>query len=1081
MAALNKTMLPIDGSNEGARVEYSKASGLGFVRIDSGNSLSDIAKAFPTGGNADYAIPSVIAHIKNFKKKLDDGEEKYVNEWRGMLAAIAMRGCLGLDISIKPVELNSPSSTMLQKVIYEELSEYKDANWPTNDDTNGNLYIFYKDGNPFAMLIPGMLICPFKSYPKTLFNGLQWYKSKDSIPSWIPVEENIEITTGELSIQAQELYCYLDSLREHFSYNRITEFRDSIINRAKKGESDSNNLPKGYLPVNPLTSSGKYTETSGFKALVSQCPPPEHAPKKPFSDKVLVIIPQKNIYDEAEHKIDYGPSRLTPKRCSGIGIGDKYGYILPPVSNEVIKSLINGAQINDFEIRFDGKEIFCGFKLRFNEGMTIPYSNSYPATKIVYAADMPYISLWPNIDESIIWNEYLIGIVKHNPTEGLKNDADLKDYTSLIDLPGVKRITGTYENSGASSESHPELNISMISDKSAKTYDYSCHSAYKNRYFKIFRSDIRPYAIEFKYTDAGKNYSLGCWVIPSDNAKNYNGARGVKCDIGIDFGTTSTNVYVRRDDNKTARSIYSPGRYIMDIFNPYIQKTDGNIENAGAEAIQKYYLFGSEKGYLGKIFSFGQNLEAETNNGVASNIVNVTGRYVSVDESYLENAEEFGSGGIFYPLKWPNLGSGKRLCDSARSHFLAHLLKCALLDAQVHGNDAVAIHFSYPLPQIRKIIEEDINGIADKLEEISGYRIRGNIYFSTEAFAAGCYYINRPGEGSEKIAPSSGYAIVDIGGGTTDISVWFDNTGGENAELIGQASYKFAGNEIIRRSIIRTISDLKKFKDMWSQEDNGKKYNLIEKYKGLSGKLGIGEATDEYETEAAKLDFILEHYKLNRDIVECAPYDSLTSAVQIKYYALFYAVAKWIKRIVDDENNPLSITVPNTFSICLAGCGSKGLSISRDSSFISNISSIFNRVLSVSVNFVQSAENDKKEVAAGLTYIPTLRNPNAKVHNDGFQIKEDQSKTSLSDEKLIAEVIKFFNIIENFCLADDLFERIAASRYSDSSDAKNVLNQIIPKIRGQVLTLIKNGKCDPEIAEDLIVLKVVDALIDYFA
>lgn len=94
---------------------------LGWVEIDGNYKLSEIANEIVNTGagtNASYAIPSPIAHVKDFKTRLDNNDEDALNEWRGMLAVIALREARGYEVSISDKSL---SKTDLGKVFLMRL------------------------------------------------------------------------------------------------------------------------------------------------------------------------------------------------------------------------------------------------------------------------------------------------------------------------------------------------------------------------------------------------------------------------------------------------------------------------------------------------------------------------------------------------------------------------------------------------------------------------------------------------------------------------------------------------------------------------------------------------------------------------------------------------------------------------------------------------------------------------------------------------------------------------------------------------------------------------------------------------
>lgn len=1061
-----RIMLPIDG-NTGTTDFNSNSTNLGWVPMDAGRGLVDISQRLPAQGNADHAIPSPIAHIKNFKTKLDADDPAATAEWQGMLAAIALRQCCGLNITVKTIQLGTAASTVLQRVLLDELSEYKDANWPTVQNAAGQdvpaseLYVFCLSGTPFAMLIPGMVICPFKNYPANLFDSLAWCPNGE----WTSVANNLGSVVGTLSIASQELYWYLDELETAFkNYPAITKFKNSIPVPAGIGVP-TNKIP----PVGSLNAPGIFTADQQFSRLTAHCPPPPGAPGNVFSDKVLVIVPQDNIYDQNNYQIDYNGSSLTPIKCSGLCTGGKYVYIVPPVHPDVVKSIQGGfSVIANLSAWVNNDSIICTFDLFFANGMKISYKNTYASTSIVWAADMPYISLWPNVDIPT-WKEYFVAVVNHDPKEPIRGDQNLQAFNSLISMKGCRRITGTYNAVGGNHISNPELDVSVICADRVNSTSYSCSSEYGPRSFNMIRSEGRPYAINLGYRDAGFQFSLGCWIIPSNNTIKSNGVPAGIYNIGVDFGTTSTNVYIRDTNGGVARSIVAPGKFLLDIFNPYIYSNgNGTVDNSVADFIQKYYLFGSETGDLNKIFTYGQKFSALDSTGAAvAYKTNISGRYLAVDASFLASNASLRNTGIYYPLKFPEAtGKAMTAIDEARVHFLAHLLKCALLDARVSGATGVRVYFSYPFDEIKKKLSNDMAIVLQDLSDISGFNLP-TVHFETEAKSAGYYYINVPG-GVQGVSPNSGYVIIDIGGGTTDVSVWKDPNGGTDAQLIDEKSFFFAGDYLVRRSIVRTISSEKDFRDLW-QPTGTVADNAVNNYTGYNiGMLGVSTNPPiDYVSEAAKVDFILEKCPVSYGKLISQQYQNFTSAVQIKYYALMYVIANYLKKLRDEGKIDYA---PYAFSICLAGCGSKGIRLTRDPNFTANLISIFSDVLGVTLNLVPPITDDKKEVAAGITYVVAAAAPD----EQNVPTQSSSQVVPSPTNKNINDIWELLDAIKKYNMGDPLFGTISSKNPTDGVSV--YLNKVVPAIKGLALTL----GCDADIIDNLVALRAIDALIDNF-
>ena len=302
---MNKVLFPSSNSN----LDFATAGGsLGWVPVQSNTTLSTMAASIIStdGCVAAHAIPSPVAHIKDFYTKLNNGDESTVNEWRGMLAVIALQELKSLNITVKQIPIYDDPTTgtpsMLGRIICDALTEnsqitgcgFLTQNVLVNNvqetqfvkDASGNkipeyktLSVFCKDGIPFAMFMPGMVICPFKDYPDNLFAGLEWYDVQSK--KWQDVRTVISPQQNTLSVTAQKLYWWIDSLLNSHNDNNILSFRNYILGASAIPAVNPANNPvhKDYGPVNI------------WSELRTVCPPPQGAPKNAYSDKLFVILP----------------------------------------------------------------------------------------------------------------------------------------------------------------------------------------------------------------------------------------------------------------------------------------------------------------------------------------------------------------------------------------------------------------------------------------------------------------------------------------------------------------------------------------------------------------------------------------------------------------------------------------------------------------------------------------------------------------------------------------------------------------------------------------------------------------------
>lgn len=990
---VNKVLLP-----NNAGMDFAPGGGsIGWVPMSAGNTLLSVAENIIKDGNAnnleDHAIPSPIAYIKHFKHKLDHDNPDAINEWRGMLAAIALQKVKGFDITIKDIPIfpdpNTGNPTAFGKVLCEELvsnsdiTGYELVKTPagTLEPNYKTLSVFCKDGIPFAMFMPSMLICPFKHYPIDLFSGLQWYDdtnrfagdgNKDPKGTWLTVRD--KITNGPtLSVTAQKLYLWIQSLISAFPWPIVTGFGNYI-----QGDLAA---PVPSATINPVM--GNYAAGANvYLQLKNICPLPQGAPTLAFSEKVLFIVPQADFFDgidpetQKNYIIDKGG--FTPMKRHFFGQNAPV-YVVPPIHPQVVESIKSGnARLSQWRFDAVGDKYKCEYHLHFPTGEVLSYVRKFSNSEIAWTETMPYISMWPYVnftDDS--WKEHYIAVCANN--EGL--GGQLNDYSELVDNTDIKHILGKASSSPEYIEC-PEIKISLVAKRAnASVCAYKCNSEFNKQEIKLLSSDSQPFALEFSYVDAGVTYKLGSWIIDRKAAPEVSAQPSKTYYVAMDFGTTSTNVYLREDNNLSrARSISSAGKYLCDIYNPYAHMTyDGRCESGESDFIQNYYLFSSSNKELGKIFTYGQNFTAVKDGiPVGGTVSNASGRMVVVDETFILEGEIGGNSRIWNGLKM-KLGNNEKEDierDKATNNFICNALTYAVLEAKAEGASAIKLRVSYPSDDLGDVAIRNIGPICADLQVKSGIAIE--LKGSTEARAAGEYFATSNAlTAAQRPSAAHGYAIVDIGGGTTDFSFWKADDGGDTPKMKAEFSFGYAGNYLIERSIIQGLSVSNNFNQIWSYNTNlagSVESRALERYSKISVPKLIGSNPgQDFFQKVATIDFLLERCAVNAEMLNGPQYSDFLSVVRMKYYALFMLIASYIKRQIKQGTIEIS---PINFRICLAGCGSKGMEFARMGSkgmdFDKKLSEIFEGMLSLSKDrfaVVAPVTDNKEEVVIGLTYV----------------------------------------------------------------------------------------------------------------
>ncbi len=1022
---MNSVLFPSAGVKD-----FAGAIGeIGWVPIDDTESLLTMAEAIAVKKDEDkdskddnskkkkskdHAIPSPIAHLKDFYKKFLGDEKDAVNEWRGMLAVIAFQKSKAFDITIKeiPVITNKKSATSLGKVMGKELYANPEISGYTKNDKGESEYsylsVFCKDGKPFAMFMPSIGICPFKQYDRELFSGVSWYN--DNKGEWTDIKKYIS-HGADLTMEEKKLYSWLKNLKNGQAKKdrpglntALTKYMDDILRDPGDGKR-LRDEPQVTNTIDPIP--GEYSNGAEvWEELKRVCPLPEGAPKVAFSDKMLFIVPNNKFSDSAFPQ--ESATCFTPRKGIFWDNSDSV-FVVPPISVDAVKSIRKGsAKLIKWDVNQDGDNVKVEFTLSFagGGGEQLTYIRKFTDRDVAWVSNMPYLSLWPFVNfDNDSWKEHYLAIFD----DGKFNKRSLDGYNTLTKTgTNCKRVSGGEDNN------LPVIKISVTPKSQQGTTDtYDCVSAYKDQKFRLISSTSEPFSIDFSYTADGVTYTIGSWIISREGAATPPSS-GKAYIVSMDFGTTSTNIFLMPKGSTTvgsARSISSPGKYLCELYNPY--KTINDPEGKKTQFYQNYYLFSGDKGHLGKIFTYGQNFTTTKNNQNCGEIIsNASGRMIKVDNRYiLSRGPQVDDDGNVIDVDDINDGDikcGLKMNDDndpdlirATNNFIENALTYAVLEAKALGATSVDLRISYPSETFGNTALGVVDKTRARLQEKSGVTIECG--GATEARSAGEYFANK---GSNGPVPEDGFVIVDIGGGTTDVSFWREDAaaGDTRAEMKTEHSFGYAGNYLVTKTIIQAFRGNKDiFANMWSVAAGTDSAKAIERYNCMPLKYPIENTrTKEYRDKSSTLDYILENCALNTGMLSRDDYERFLSAIRIKYYALFTLIATFIVR----KQKAGEITLGDTkLDVCLAGCGSKGLNFctagSKGADFETNLAKMFNGKLKKRFSLTKPTEDDKREVVEGLCYLSSGHL--TRFGDDGVNIPSDDDDVNVYDDDFGAE------------------------------------------------------------------------------
>lgn len=479
-----------------------------------------------------------------------------------------------------------------------------------------------------------------------------------------------------------------------------------------------------------------------------------------------------------------------------------------------------------------------------------------------------------------------------------------------------------------------------------------------------------------------------------------------------------------------------------------------------------------------------------------------------VNENSVRDPEIYGN------LKWPTniMAANANNVDKARDNFISSILTSAILEAADSGANSISLRVSYPSSQLGNGIQNTINNVTRQLTIDSGLTI--NPSYATEAQCAGEFFKNNANVG---FSPTDGYAIVDIGGGTTDISFWkeedvqpinnnetetpateedsaarhrendeaskaaqerqaarnatADNQPRRETKKQAEYSFKYAGRDIIEKTIIIFFDKHEgQFEAFWGNGDPNFQ-ELIECYENVN-RTNFANADGYYIQKGEVLNALLSDNGTNINFANVI-YHELTSAISFKYLALFYLISNYLKH---KESVKLS---QNRFDVCLAGCGSHVIGSLRNNGFEQILRNALRKELglehaAVHVQSPSLNNNDKSksEVVKGLAALPNRNGVLLGQIPDAGNAGNIILPNGFDDGDLANAYFHLLDLIKEYYPEDALISRIDEDSVADSPNA--IWHTSINVIKDRVSAT----NCDPEIFAELFAVYMLDEVIN---
>lgn len=850
------------------------------------------------------SIPDMWARALSMEMALFTEEypirAQMVEQWRGMLGAIAFAEIKDFNLKVHRLNLKRETLDDFSKSLVALPPSQLNVLY-TIEDSNAwfDLFVFLWNGKPVGMTSPSTLVCPSE---EGAWEGLPWWKD-GHLQS--PIKSLNQEEKDQLQVWLEHLCRVINDPQA--IYRGKPNARNTVLGHLQDFQRDlatdsnaltelSNRSPqaiKAYLNRSD-TFFGSALDLGALRALSNPLAS-TRSPSDIFLSELFFIEYEEGILSGS----------FLPPGSDALTLDGRKIFPLMPLNPSLLNELNTHDLLKETNIRFEQRQTSSELFIRVSltvpagtddsgkQGEAYPVFRDYSLLPENSITELPVLDMWPYF-EAADWQEYYAFYFGRDD-----------DRTFQISFPGAEEHT------------FKEVSGNFKTSKFSKFPTFAvCEMAEKPIGILLFEA---PPKIE----QAG-------------------GARWI---VGVDFGTSFTNVYVNNNgliDRLELSSLHLPAM--------------GNAEERRSlfeYFIPENFIPADDPLPLASVLTTRRN----------QNTLDLSARaifdgriYIPQDSSSFIPVNEW----IRTDLKW----SEARVFSGL---FLRHLALHIAALAKKQGVKNIDWRLSFPKAfsenDKRRYIDTWSN-ISQALQAKTGIEFvypdgKDNQSFCSESVAIARYFRYR--EQSDLVRTT----CIDIGGGTSDISIWQKN------ELVHQCSVRLAGQHLFSQFIELNPGFLGRQLKLDSSDLNN--------WQGLR------------ETKfSTKLDVWLRQYsnswlRSERDLAASSPeFRELLQLMTLGFAGLYYYVGLLLRALAT-EASP-KYTESSVTAVYLGGNGSRFLNwLCAGSRFdtSSDIGRLLNQLTSRAASFKLQIPREtrissqlKGEVACGLVTEGTaLRDP----------------------------------------------------------------------------------------------------------
>ncbi|NES19560.1 MAG: hypothetical protein F6K41_11685 [Symploca sp. SIO3E6] len=940
----NKSSQVGEWDQQGSEAFQDVASGLDYKSPGQSRSVS--------------SVPTMWARPLSMEMALHNNDypirEQIIEQWQGMLAAIALAEVRGFPLTAQLLKLAELTYEPFAQVLDKLLPDPVNALYTLNGKNPWqDIYLFLWDGKPVGMTTPSTLVCPSEEGE---WVGLPWWQDQQlSSPHQFlnPSEK-------------EQLWCWLDNLKKKLYQQNvngkainviaglINDFQASLGATKKETLSQSNNPQFFGVEINRgvLTALNLPIETQPKSSDVRLIP----SEAKGEVPELLIIDPEIArywnkppqdiwVYQDktlASLKIeDLRTGKITWEHVEWIESKDLF---LPEFAFIDQKEALPGAFLpqETQPLTFNGNPItpLAPLNPKLLEYFTPEDLISKVRLQPINGSDGPQVRVYLDL--------LLSGVNNGNPPENytLYRDYPLQAKNALTKVP-VLEVWPHFRTEGW----QEYYAFYYDAEYGKKTFQVSLPEAKDPKAFQDGKGSYQMVHLEsfpsFIECQDRRSNLIGLILLATpEEIKPFS-----DWTIGVDFGTSFTNIYISRGN------VVEP----LELTNLHLQVTEVQYDTR-LPVLFEYFIPENftppDKSLpLSTVLTI-RGSEHTSNNRVRHSIFD--GRIYVPDRNRFQPQQDW----IKTALKWSTNN------PKFNKIFLQHL--ALHITALAAKKQVKQIQWSLSFPSAfskkdKKTYAKAWLEVTQDLQKKTGVdhicpTVDDVDYLRPESLAIAQYFADHERENLTRTT------CIDLGGGTSDISIW------ENNQLVHQCSVQLAGKHLFSQFLEWNLQFLEHWFEIKISDWNGLKSGAFN----------------------AKLDVLLrldseKWLSQSRNFVADEPdFQKLIQLTAIGIAGLYYYIGMLLRVLHEEDSN---YRPPQTTNVYLGGNGSRFLNwLAEGGKFDRNseINDLLSRILSRGSGFEEQkkitklSSKPKHEIACGLV----------------SGLGENQTKLTISPKKL---------------------------------------------------------------------------------